>query len=81
VGVSFLSDGKAFLKDIIRPNNPSVHRGFNINVKDLQLHPEEAVLLQINREPGAYWALAGGVLFMVGITILIMLRIKVEKIA
>jgi hypothetical protein len=79
VGVSFLSEGKAFLKDIIKPNNPSVHRGFNINVKDLRSYPEEAVLLQINREPGAYWALAGGVLFMVGIMVLIVLRIKMEK--
>jgi hypothetical protein len=53
--------------------------GFNINVKDLRAHPREAILLQINREPGALWALTGGALFMVGIVTLILLRIKMEK--
>jgi hypothetical protein len=79
VDVQFLSGGKKFREDIIKPNNPTVLKGFNINVKDLRAHPVEAVLLQINREPGAVWALTGGILFMVGITILIVLRIKMEK--
>jgi hypothetical protein len=68
-----------FKEDIIRPNNPSAQKGFNINVKDLRPYPDEAVLLQINREPGALWALIGGILFMVGIIILIVLKIKIER--
>jgi len=52
--------------------------GFNINVKDLQAYPE-AVLLQVSREPGAAWALAGGILFMVGILALIALKMKMER--
>ena len=79
VAMEYLSDGNVLLKDKIRPNNPSVQMGFNINVKDLRAHPREAILLQINREPGALWALTGGVLFMVGIVTLILLRIKMEK--
>lgn len=79
ISVEYLSDGKTFKKDIIKPNNPSVHMGFNINVKDLRAYPVEAVLLQINKEPGALWALIGGVLFMAGIVTLIILKIKVER--
>ena len=75
VGIEYFSEGKQFGNDIIKPNNPSVQKGFNINVKDLRASPVEAVLLQINREPGALWALVGGVLFMVGIVTLILLKI------
>jgi len=79
VSVEYLSDGKVFQRDIIRPNDPSVQMGFNINVKDLRPFPVEAVLLQINREPGALWALIGGILFMAGIVTLILLRIRMER--
>lgn len=79
VNVEYLSGGKAFKTDTIAPNGPSVQMGFNINVKDMQVYPQEAVLLQISREPGAFWALAGGVLFMFGIITLIALKIKMEK--
>jgi hypothetical protein len=53
--------------------------GFNINVKDLQAFPEKAVLLQVSREPGAIWALIGGILFLAGTIILIIFKAKVEK--
>jgi hypothetical protein len=79
VSVEYLSDGKTFHKDIIKPNSPSVQMGFNINVKDLRPFPAEAVLLQINKEPGAVCALIGGILFMAGITTLILLKIKMER--
>lgn len=79
VSVEYLSDGKSLQKDIIRPNDPSVLMGFNINVKDLRPFPQEMILLQLNREPGALWALIGGILFMVGIITLIILKIKIER--
>ncbi len=79
VSVEYMSDGKTFQQDVIKPNNPSVQMGLNINVKDLRPFPEEAVLLQINKEPGALWALAGGVLFLVGITTLVVLRVRMER--
>jgi len=79
VGVEYLKDGRAFQADTIAPNSPSLIRGFNINVKNLQAYPYEAVLLQISREPGAVWALTGSVLFMIGIISLISLKIKMER--
>jgi len=78
VRVEYLSDGKVFQEDIIKPNSPSTQMGFNINVKNIRPHPE-AVLLQINREPGAVWALIGSILFMLGIVTLILLKIRMEK--
>jgi hypothetical protein len=79
VGIEYLREGKELLADIIVPNSPSLRMGFNINVKDLQVYPYEAILLQVSREPGAVWALAGSILFMVGIITLIALKIKMEK--
>ena len=78
VGVEYTSDGKT-VSDRIRPNSPSLYKGLNVNVKDLQAAPEKAVLLQISRDPGAVWALAGGMLFMVGILTLAALKIRADK--
>jgi hypothetical protein len=79
VGIEYLKEGKELSADTILPNSPSLRTGFNINVKDLQAYPYEAVLLQVSREPGAVWALAGSVLFMVGIITLIALKIRMER--
>lgn len=78
VGVEYLEDGTMSQTDTISPNNPSTLMGFNINVKDLQTYPE-AVLLQVSREPGALWALTGGIMFMIGILALIALKMKMER--
>jgi hypothetical protein len=80
VRVEFIDGGKTIREDIIKPNKPSLHRGLNINVKDLRGFPQKkAALLQVNREPGAFWALIGGILVMAGTAILIILKIKIEK--
>ena len=77
VDIEYLSQDSA-LMDTIKPNSPSLHEGLNINVKDLRAFPEKAVLLQVSKDPGAPWALAGGVLFMAGIMILVALKTKAE---
>jgi hypothetical protein len=79
VDVQYSEEGRVIGKESIRPNDPSTSTGFNINVKDLKAFPREAVLLQIQREPGSPWALAGGVVFMVGIVTLIILRVRMER--
>ncbi len=79
VDIEYLSDGKVIEKDVIRPNDPSDKTGLNIIVKDLRAYPEEAVLLQIHNEPGAVWALIGGILFIAGVVTLILLRIRMER--
>jgi hypothetical protein len=79
VQVEYHSNSGLIRSDNIRPNKPSVNYGLNINVKDVRTSPHKMVLLQINKEPGAPWALAGGILFVIGVVILIALRIKLEK--
>ena len=79
VKIEYYLNNDMVKEDRIAPNSPSLYKGFNINLKDMRVVPSEAVLLQINREPGAVWALAGGILFMVGIVLLIALKIKTDK--
>jgi hypothetical protein len=79
VDIEYMSDGKVIEEDTIRPNDPSDKTGLNIIVKDLRPYPNEAVLFQIHSEPGAVWALAGGILFMLGIVTLILLKIRMER--
>lgn len=79
VKVSYFTKERTLMNDTIRPNNPSLQMGFNINVRDIRAYPRKTILLQINREPGALWALTGGILFMTGIITLIALKIKMER--
>jgi len=79
VDVTYLSGNEILQTDRIMPNTPSVYRGFNVNIRNLKPYPQKIALLQINREPGAIWALAGGILFTIGIVILIALKRKIDK--
>ena len=79
VEVHYTNDNHVLQKDKIMPNNPSVFRGMNVNVKNIRPDPGKAALLQISREPGAMWALTGGILFIIGIVILVAFKRKVEK--
>ena len=47
--------------------------------KDIRVFPSKAVLLQVSSEPGAVWALLGGIIFMTGIIILIILKVNRER--
>ncbi|MEW6714783.1 MAG: hypothetical protein AB1306_06810 [Nitrospirota bacterium] len=79
VKIEYYLNNDMVKEDRIAPNSPSLYKGFNINLKDMRVVPSEAVLLQISREPGAVWALTGGILFTVGIVLLIALKIKTDK--
>lgn len=79
VDVEYFTGGGSLYQDRIMPNSPSVREGYNITVKNLRAEPPQAVLLQINREPGAVWALTGGVLFMTGIITLVVLKVRMER--
>jgi len=79
VAVEYYSEGRMLAEDLIRPNDPSVRIGLNIIVKDIRIVPSEAVLLQVSSEPGALWAFLGGIIFMAGITVLIILKVNRER--
>lgn len=50
----------------VRPNAPVFHEGFGIYLKEATVYPFPAALIEIHREPGAGWALAGALLFTAG---------------
>lgn len=58
------------------PNKPLFYNGVGIYLKSLNYERGPAALLMISRDPGAIWALAGGVLFMLGSVMLLMLKWK-----
>ena len=51
---------------LISPNHPYFHQGNGYYLKEVELEPERAALIEIHREPGAGMALAGAVLFTAG---------------
>lgn len=79
VDVAYVSKGTTIVEDSIKPNDPSDKQGLNINVKNVRPYPRKVAYLQISYEPGARWALVGGILFMIGIVTLIALKIRLEK--
>lgn len=78
--VQFIGEeGQEILKeDFLAPNRPSFFRGFGFYLKDLRLQPSPVALIEVSREPGALWALIGGILFTIGTVMLVSLRIKQE---
>jgi len=78
VDVGYLINGEMVGEDLLRPNKPIFRNGVGFYVKDLRALPYKMILIEVSREPGAVWALAGGILFMTGILTLIVLRMKRE---
>ena len=70
---------KKIKEDSLSPNSPSFYKGLGIYLKDIQPYPLKAVLLEVSKEPGAAWALVGGILFMLGTITLLILKIKRES--
>ena len=58
----------------ISPNHPFFYKGFGVYLKEVQLVPYRAALVEIHREPGAGLALAGALLFTVGNVVLLAVR-------
>lgn len=69
-------DGRKLGDDFIAPNRPSFRRGIGLYIKDVR---PGLVRLEASREPGAPWALAGGVLFTLGTGALLALKVRREK--
>jgi len=78
VDVEYWDNGQVLKKERLMPNKPVFHKGVGVYVKDLRAYPNKMVLLEVSREPGAIWALVGGVLFMAGTIALLVLKMKRE---
>jgi len=79
--VEYFKEGRSLRSDRIRPNSPSFQEGLGIYIKDVRPMPYPAAMIEVSREPGAVWALIGGLLFMAGMIMLLLFKIKKEEIA
>jgi hypothetical protein len=79
VDVAYLQNGKTVGEDMLMPNKPVFRNGIGFYVKDLRAFPYKMILIEVSREPGAVWALLGGILFMLGTLTLLVLRIRQER--
>jgi hypothetical protein len=79
VDVKYLVDGRTVRHEKVLPNSPFFQSGLGVYVRDLRVFPQKVVLLELSREPGAVWALVGGILFMAGTVTLLILKMKRER--
>ena len=61
---------------ILGPNAPLFCNGTGIYLKSLNFEQGPAALLVVARDPGAIWAFVGGMLFMAGTVLLLVLKWK-----
>jgi hypothetical protein len=76
--IRYFREGRQVTGDVIEPNNPSFQGGLGIYIKTVQMGLFPAALVEVSREPGAIWALAGGVCFLGGMIILLLVKIRRE---
>ncbi|MBI5633988.1 MAG: cytochrome C biogenesis protein ResB [Nitrospirae bacterium] len=77
--IEYFKDGKALSQDKILPNSPSFREGLGIYIKTVKFDPYPVAMVEVSREPGAPWALVGGILFMAGMVTLLFLKIRQEE--
>jgi len=79
--IEYFRDGVSLTTDRILPNSPSFKDGIGMYIKTVKAYPFPVAMIEVSREPGAFWALAGGVLFMAGMAALLALKISREEVA
>jgi cytochrome c biogenesis protein ResB len=77
--IRYYGEGRLIGRDVIRPNDPSFRNGLGMYVKTVKLAPFPVALVEVSREPGAPWALAGGIFFLIGAVALTVLKIRIEE--
>ena len=77
--ISYLREGARVRSDVIKPNSPSFQAGFGIYIKTVRFQPFPVALIEVSRDPGALWALIGGIFFLTGMSTLLALKIKREN--
>ncbi|RPI36001.1 MAG: hypothetical protein EHM54_06830 [Nitrospiraceae bacterium] len=79
VYVEYFKDGRSLGSDRILPNSPSLQDGLGIFIKNIRFLPYPVAMIEVCKEPGAVWALTGGILFMAGMMTLLFYKIKKEE--
>jgi cytochrome c biogenesis protein ResB len=74
--VILYENGQRATDGVLGPNTPLFYRGMGVYLKNLDLQRSPAAFLLVTRDPGAAWALAGAILFMLGTVIILFLKWK-----
>ncbi len=72
--IEYFRNGASVGTDSIMPNNPSFRNGLGLYIKTVKVSPFPVAMIEVSREPGALWALFGGMLFMIGMIALLVLK-------
>lgn len=76
--IEFLRAGSRIRADYLAPNRPAFIEGYGVYLKTIQPEPVLSAVLEVHRDPGAIWAMIGGVLFTLGTVLLFRLKILRE---
>lgn len=76
--IHFISGGQIVKTDTLAPNRPAFYKGWGFYLKDMRFDPVPIAAIEASREPGAVWALVGGILFTLGTVALLILKIRQE---
>jgi hypothetical protein len=58
------------------PNKPLFYKGTGVYLKNVSFENGPGAFILVAKDPGAFWALAGGILFMLGTMVLLVLKWK-----
>jgi len=72
--VAIYRNGERLAEGVLAPNHPLFHEGTGIYLKSFELAPSPAAFLLVHRDPGALWALAGGILFIIGSAVILFVK-------
>lgn len=72
--VVLFENGRRVADGVLGPNAPLFYGGTGVYLKSFELQPSPAAFLLVTKDPGAVWALAGSVLFMIGTLIILVLK-------
>jgi hypothetical protein len=71
-----IQEKESVVHGVLAPNKPVFHDGIVVYLKSLSFDSGPAANLLIVKDPGAVWALVGGILFALGSSVLLLLKWK-----
>jgi ResB-like family len=74
--VTIIANRKEVAQGTLGPNQPLLYKGMGIYMKSFELTPRPYAVLLVAKDPGAVWALVGGILFILGSITLLALKWK-----
>ncbi len=72
--VALLDDNVKVASGTLGPNQPLLYKGVGVYMKSFELGPRPYAVLLVTKDPGTLWALTGGILFLLGSLLLLILK-------